>query len=138
MKVAIGDNSQLRETNFMVPVTRAAGVKAAPSELATAKHKVNRAECTLEALQRQLAKAKEIPEDPVDLNDHGKEKRSKKNTTARSIGSLAIIRLRNSFPVTLHRFARSWMRGSSMQSFYVNCAAKQKVEETKRGPVWLV
>ena len=102
MKVAIGNNSQLRETNFMAPVTRAAGVVADPSELATAKHKVNRAECTLEALQRQLAKAKEIPEDPVDLNDHGKEKRSKKNTTARSIGGLAIKGLRNSFPVTSH------------------------------------
>jgi hypothetical protein len=112
-KVAIGDNSQLRVTNFMVPVTTAPGVVAAPSELAAAKRKVNRAECTLIALQRQLAKAKAISEDPVYLNDYVKEKKRNKNTTARSIGSLGIKKIEelSSFDfVSLREFLDAWVQ----------------------------
>jgi hypothetical protein len=111
-KVAIGDNSQLRVTNFMVPVTTAAEVVAAPSELAAVKRKVNRAESTLDGLQRQLAKAKAMSEDPVGLNDFLKEKMRKKNTTARSIGSFGIKKIEeliSSDFVSFREFLDAWV-----------------------------
>ena len=126
-KVAIGDNSQLRVTNFMVPVTTAAGVVAAPSELAAARRKVNRAECTLEALQRQLAKAKKISEDPVNLKDYVKEKRRKKNTTARSIGSLGIKKIEELISckfVSIREFVDAWFQHARGQT---NCKVSKLI-----------
>ena len=118
-KVAVGDNSQLRVTNFMVPVTTAEGVVAAPSELAAAKRKVNRAEFTLDDLQRQLAMAKAISGDPVGLQDFLKEKMRKKNTTARSIGSFGskkIKELISSDFVSLREFLDAWVQHTRGQT----------------------